>query len=247
MTLRIGLVDYGDELHAWVLDLPGCIAGARAEHEVAPTIDLAIAEHGGWLRRHGEDVGGTVGWEIVERIDGRAYDAAGGEFCFLAEQGPLSRDDLDRGIARMGFARADLMAAIGGQPDAVLDWAPPRSSFASFDAWAPDVRTIRDVARHVLELEAYYRGGLTDGASSGIFGAVAGFEDERRTTIDALRALDDAGRARVWRPVRPGRAAAEEWTVRKALRRMISHERAHTAEIAQRLTWILLGPPGRGG
>lgn len=247
MTHPVGLVDYGDTLHAWVLDLPGCIAGARSEGELAPTLDLAIAEHCGWLRRHGEDIAIDTAWRIAERVDGCAYDGVGGEFCFRAEQGAMSRDELDRGIARMGYARAGLGAAIGGLPGAVLDWAPPRSAFGAFDAWAPEVRTIRDVARHVLELEAYYRGGLADGPAAGIFGAVGGMDDERRITVDALRALDDDARARVYRPVRPGRSVAEEWTVRKALRRMISHERAHTAEIVQRCTWILLGAPDRGG
>jgi hypothetical protein len=43
--------------------------------------------------------------------------------------------------------------------------------------------------------------------------------------------------------VRPGRTVAEEWTVRKVARRIIAHERAHAAEVRQRLTWVLLGLP----
>jgi hypothetical protein len=35
----------------------------------------------------------------------------------------------------------------------------------------------------------------------------------------------------------------EHWTVRKALRRIISHERFHTKEIEQQLAWLLVGPP----
>jgi hypothetical protein len=35
----------------------------------------------------------------------------------------------------------------------------------------------------------------------------------------------------------------EQWTVRKVIRRIISHERFHTKEIQQRLSWILLGVP----
>ena len=34
-----------------------------------------------------------------------------------------------------------------------------------------------------------------------------------------------------------------EWTVRKALRRCIMHERAHLREIQQRLAWLVLGVP----
>jgi hypothetical protein len=36
---------------------------------------------------------------------------------------------------------------------------------------------------------------------------------------------------------------AEHWTVRKALRRAIGHERFHSREVEQRLAWLLLGAP----
>jgi hypothetical protein len=64
-------------------------------------------------------------------------------------------------------------------------------------------------------------------------------------TLSLLRSLSDEQRARVYRPIRPGVATPGSWTVRKVIRRIISHERAHTAEILQRRTWILLGVPER--
>ena len=128
-------------------------------------------------------------------------------------------------------------------PDAVLDWVPPLSSVAQFDAWAPEARTIRGIVQHVLQLETYYRAGLADGASTGIFERVGTPQEERERTVALLRSLDDEARSRVYRPVRPGRSTPEDWTVRKVLRRIISHERHHTAEIAQRRAWLLLGVP----
>jgi hypothetical protein len=243
MKYAIGAVDYADTVHLWVLDLPGCITGGPTFDAAAAMLPVVIAEYEGWLRSHGERLAPGEGWEIAERLDGRAFDATGGEFCFEDDCEPLGREELERGITLMNYARADLLAALSPLPDAVLDWAPPRSTVAHFDAWAPEVRTIRDIERHVMQLEAYYRDGLRDGPSSGIFGDVTDPTAERGQTVTQLRALSDHDLSRTWRPVRPGRTAAEEWTVRKIFRRTISHERVHTAEVAQRRSWVLLGIP----
>ena len=52
----LGLVSYElgadrvlSSLHAWVLDLPGCIAGGRDLKEVEQNLPLVIAEHEAWL------------------------------------------------------------------------------------------------------------------------------------------------------------------------------------------------------
>jgi len=239
----VALVTYPTTLHAWVLDLPGCIAGALDEAALAATLPITIAEHLAWLSRHGERLESRTGWRVVERLDGRDYERVGGEFCLDADRAALAPDELERLIRRMTFARAGLLAAVDGLPDALLDWQPPLSAMRSVDPWAPEARTIRGVLEHVLQLEAYYRDGLRDGPSSGIFSPVSDPTTERALTLDLLRALDDATRSRVYRPTRPSRDHAEEWTVRKLIRRTISHERAHTAEIQQRRTWPLLGLP----
>ena len=71
-------------------------------------------------------------------------------------------------------------------------------------------------------------------------------EEEHRETAERLRALHASERSRVFRPLRPGSAEAEAWTVRKVARRLISHDRAHAAEIMQRRSWVLLGVPEVG-
>ncbi len=243
MKHQVGLVTYESTMHSWVLDLPGCVTGARDAGELDGKLPLAIIEHEAWLRKHGEAFEPVAGWEIVETVDGLSLAATGGEFCFQAERAPLACEDLERGVARMEYARSDLMAAIEALPDAVLDWAPPASAYASFDAWAPGVRTIREIVTHDLQLEVYYRDGLRDGLAKGILERVEDPATERQRTIQLLRSLDDRARSRVYRPVRPSRDAAEDWTARKVLRRIISHERMHTAEISQRLAWLLLGAP----
>jgi hypothetical protein len=240
---QIGLVTYATNVHAWVLDLPGAVAGAADVDGLPGVLPLTIAEHAAWLRGHGEQVDSTPAWEIAETIDGEALASTGGEFGFAYDRQPLSRDELETLIRRMTSSRDDLMATIDGLPDTLLDWAPPRSAIASFDAWAPEVRTIREIATHVLQLESYYRDGLRKGPASGIFERVGDAPGERARTVGRLREMSDEERSRGWMCVRPGRTVAEEWTVRKVARRIIAHERAHAAEVRQRLTWVLLGLP----
>jgi hypothetical protein len=243
MTHAIGAVQYEGQVHGWVLDLPGCIgAGATVDALTGP-LGLAIAEYEAWLRHHGEQVDDDDAWEIVETIDGRALAATGGEWCFEYDKAGMSRDELETLIRWMQHARDDLVAAVEGLPDVVLGWEPPSSVLTAADPWAQEPRTIGGIFEHVLQLEVYYRDGLQDGPSRGIFERVGDQAAERAVTVELLRRLDDAARSRVYRPVRPGRTASEDWTVRKAVRRVLSHERVHTAEIWQRRSWLLLGIP----
>jgi hypothetical protein len=243
VTHRVGLVRYAGQVHGWVLDLPGCIAGAPTLESLDQPLRLGIAEYAGWLRSHGEPAHEGVGWEIAEDLDGEGFGATGGEFCFDDDRRPVAGDELKSALRLLEHSRAGLVGATEHLAPDVLDWSPPREAFAHFDAWAPEVRTIRDVARHVLELEVYYRAGLRDGAAAGIFEPVAAPWDEHAKTVDLLRGMSEVDLSRSYWPVRPGRSEPEEWTVCKALRRLISHERVHTAEIWQRRSWVLLGTP----
>jgi hypothetical protein len=235
----------GDQADAWVLDLPGCVAGARDSAELADRLPLAIAEYIAWLQEHGERVSPTTAWTVVEAVDPDAVRATGGNVSLAADREPVSRRALELAITRLAYARADLLAGVANLPDAVLDWVPPRTSVTQFDAWAPDVRTMRDVVQHVFSFEVYYREGLQDGPARGIFEPVADPERDRALTLERLRSLSPAQRSYVFQPLRPGRTVPEQWTVRKVLRRMLAHERVHTAELRQRRTWLLLGVPHR--
>ncbi len=244
MDAKLGLVKHGTNLHAWVLNLPGCIVGGGSMAELELALPLALAEHTAWLRSHGEDIEDILSWDVTEVIDGQKLADRGGEFCFEADREPMAADDLEQAIRRITFAREDLLAQIHNLPETIMEWKPPRSSVKAFDPWAEDVRTIRDIAAHVLQLEVYYRGGLRDGQAPGIFEPVADPVAEREQTLELLRSISPEGLARAFAPVRPSRDIADCWTVRKVVRRIISHDRAHTAEIIQRRTWLLLGVPG---
>ena len=204
-------------------------------------IPLALAEHVAWLREHGEDAPAPGPWRVDEEID--ATRDASMDILFAAERDGVGDAELERWIARAGFARAGLLAAFDALPGELRDFAPPAESMAHVDPWARDPRTARDIITHVLRLEVYYRDALRDGAARGIFEDVADPATERAQTIDILRSVPRSGRARTFAPVRPRATAPERWTLRKVVRRIISHERAHAAELVERRTWAYLGVP----
>jgi hypothetical protein len=239
---RIAVATYESDVLAWVLDLPGCLAGGRTLAEAVAILPLVVAEHAAWLRQHSLAAVEDAAWEITEQIDAR--DAAvSPEFCFEGDRQPLEAAELASGTAVLGAAHADYLATLAGLPGTLLDWRPPDSAVAWFDPWASEPRSIREIATHVLQLEVYYRDSLQDGQARGIFERVGDAGSELRATAERLHALAPGDLGRVFRPVRAGGASPQEWTVRKFLRRAISHQRVHTAEMVQRQTWVLLGAP----
>ena len=124
MKYRIGLVDNGPSLHAWVFDLPGVVVGGKSLREIEVMLPVVIAEHLAWLRNHDERVEEVEGWEIVDRHDPRGSTSAGGEFCFAVDRELLPQHELDQFVTRMEFARADLLDEIATLPEALLDWTP---------------------------------------------------------------------------------------------------------------------------
>lgn len=236
MALAFTLVDYGHHQLAWCDDWPGMLAGGTNRAEVEAALPRSIAEYAAWLARSGEDSPAGQPWFIREVIDGS--EAPGGDICSDADRRPLFPGELDRFLRHAAAAAADL-AASTDLPSELLDWAPAGLELVRTDPWAPDVRTIRGIVTHALQLEVFYRSSLDDGVAPGIFEPVAAVMDEHDRTAAVLRA---ANPGRVFRPSHAG-GPPEEWTVRKVLRRLISHHRGHAAEIRQRETWVLLGQP----
>lgn len=241
MSHRVGVTQYDGFVLGWLLDLPGCLAKAASEDVLPDALRLPLAEHAGWLLARGVRVDATAAFNVVEEVDARPLAPTGGEFCFVADREPISPAELEQLLAMMRWARDELLES-AALPDAILDWEPPPTAIGPSDPWAPAPRTAREVLTHALQLEVYYRGGLGDGEGPGIFEAVGAAGEEERRTEAAIRDAHASGRQSWW-VTRPGRAAHEEWTVRKVARRMIAHYRVHAAEIVQRRTWVLLGPP----
>jgi DinB superfamily len=249
LTFRVGVTRAGIAPSATVFDLPGCGAEAADTSSLHRLLAVCIAEYLSWLKGHGETVQteSRTEFEVVEEIDPTSIEAADGEFCFEDDLGPARPRDIETAIRYMNYAREDLLSVIGELPDLVLDWRPPKSAMARIDPWKPVVLTIREIVRDIAGAEGYYRTGLQDGEpTSDVADERSSLEFQRERTLERLRALSDRELSRVFRPRRSWQDGSEMWTVRKVLRRVISHERFHTAEIEQRLTWLLLGVPDFG-
>ena len=219
-------------VRAWVPSLPGCFCEAPAEGEALARMPAVIAEYLAWLHRHGEEApSDTADVEVIERI----VTAPGrGEPCFAADRIPASEEDIERALRLMSHARQELGALIGDLPEAVLDWRP------AADKWS-----IREIVSHIASAEGYYRASLL-AEQPEREPPVERFDLalQREHAIAHLRSLTGEQRARVFRPTWPWREdEGEEWPVRKALRRFIYHERFHTRDIQQTLSWLLMSAP----
>lgn len=246
MVHPFSLALYPGFVLAWSDDWPGLLSSAPTVAGLASEVPLALVEFRAWLASHGE-VGSADGpWEASEIVDSAAAASPGAEFCFAADLSPLDDAAFERSLRHVELAAAELRRA-SALPDALLDWLPGGLAVEHADPWAPDPRTIRGILVHALQLEVYYREGLRNGPAAGIFGRVARPEAEMAATREALRGLAPQDRGRVFRPLRPGRTEPDDWTAKKVLRRLLAHHRAHTAEMIQRRTWLLLGVPRATG
>lgn len=247
MKYRVSIAMYDDRVEACVFDLPGCMATAATAHELHALLPIVIGEHLTWLQRHGEELNDALPIEpdVTEEIDVALADAADDEFCFADDRPPASEADIEVGIRRMSYARDDLLAVIEPLPDVVLDWRPLISAMAKIDTWNPDVHTIREIALDIANADGYYRNGLSGEPDDQQPDVHSGEKlgRERELTIARLRSLTPEERGALFRPTRAWQDRPEQWTARKAIRRIISHERFHTKEIEQRLAWLLLGVP----
>jgi hypothetical protein len=241
---RVGITRTADDVTATVFTLPGCVATAATIDALHALLSAAIGAHTAWLARHGEDPAVPAdGYEVEEDVDAAASGAADGEFCFSDDLRPLSLGELEDGLRLMAHARADLIDSAAGLPELLLDWRPPISAMARVDPWNPGVLTIREIVTSVGRSEFYYRTALRNDPPPEEPADELGNPDlQRRRLEEALRAASAESGA-VYRPRRPWQEGREAWTARKVLRRVISHELFHAAEVRQRLTWLLLGVP----
>jgi hypothetical protein len=244
---RCGIAIREDGVDAVVFDLPGCQTQVANRDDAVAVLPVVIAEHLAWLDGHGQVTRDAFPFavEVVEEVDVPSLaGVADGEFLFADDLRPVSRGEVEEALLRLAFARRDLLAVVRGLPDAVLDWRPPSAALRT-DPWAPERRSIRDVLGHLAAADTYYAFNvgaappplLSDAARADLFG-------QRDRAVQRYRSLSEADLAARFEKRQPWQTrGAEHWTVRKALRRAIGHERFHCREVEQRLAWLLLGAP----
>jgi hypothetical protein len=245
MAYRIGIARHARQVEATVFDLPGCAVGAPDEAMLHDVLPVAVAEHLAWLAAHGEHVDShtAVDIQFSEAIVVAETTAADGEFVFEDDKRPLTDSDIETALRHMAYARADLNALVGPLPDRVLDWRPPLSAMSTVDQWNPGVLTIQEIVDTVATSEGCYRTGLGDDIVPLSDASQSDLTAQRALTVARLRSLSRDERAAGSETQRSWQDRPEHWTARKAIRRIIGHERFHTKEIEQRLAWLLLGVP----
>jgi hypothetical protein len=239
-TWDVGIARREASVDAWVFGLEGCRAIGDDLDGALALVPVVIGEHLAWLASHGEPAGdaSSIEYRVVEDVDavGRS------EYVFEADKAPLTRDQVEAAIRRMQFAQADLVSLAENLPAVVLDWRPPASSVKIDDIY-PDVRSIRDMVTHVAQAMSFHTRGV-----GGVASRVPAPEGEASlvsalaTAVGRLRSMNEEELGgRVYRM--PGRTGEAEWTARKALRRVLNHQRFHLKEMQQRLCWLTLGIP----
>jgi uncharacterized damage-inducible protein DinB/predicted RNase H-like HicB family nuclease len=228
---------------AHVLALPGCILRASSRSEALDGLPQTIRDHCDWLRRHGETApcaGESIQIRVVQEILGSGpFDPGDAAALFAPDLDPVTAGEMERYLRLMGHARTDLLALVKDLSGEVLDWECDPGAF-----------TIRQVLRHLGNAEEWYVSRLVppdtlprewDGDEN--LPTFEFIEMERRTVVTRLRQLTEAERSEVVHPTRWTEHPEEAWTVRKALRRALEHERQHTAQI-RRILASHPSPPG---
>jgi len=214
---------------AHVLELAGCYVAAADRQQALNRLPDTITAYYGDLIRHGEPVSMPGQIELVvteEQSRSGPFHPDDRAALFGPERRPLAGEEVAGYLRLASYNRSDLLELVRGFSDTILDWKPD-----------PEAMSIRRVLNHIGRADQWY--------ISRISGPSADAPDWRRVPTrrylelaraDASRrfqALSEAELSRVTYPPDDDGDTAEAWTARKAFRRLLEHEREHTAHIAE--------------
>jgi hypothetical protein len=210
---------------AFAPDQLGFSTWAEAAPELLAALPAKFADYAAWRARHGLPVAAPA---AQPRVLG---SLTGNEILFPCDREPATPQEIDLALALLRASRADLVADLEAAPQAAFDWDPP---YARFAPWA-DWRTVRAILAHVANGETHYYtrsiGHEPHSPPASAHGdwreflprsraQATGFLERLRGSADLCRAgAVDLGMGEEW------------WSVRKALRRLVSHERGHAKSI----------------
>ncbi len=213
---------------ALILDLPGCFASGVSRMEALDHLQGATAAYHAWLRRHDDytpEVRGPFVFNVKEVFQ-ITYD---GDYeinsFFAPDAEPATDEDIEWALALLSWQHEDLLARVGALPGEALDWKPMD---------APDARSIREALDHLAQAEVWYMGRLDETPPEIIVANIPG------TTLERLQRVRQAAIMRVKSYPKELRGRVfthhgEQWTLRKALRRAVWHERDHLNQIDEML------------
>ena len=208
--------------NAWCLDLIGLSTWAPTKAEVMSRLPIKVTEYCDWCKRHRIPTDGAAnGIQVVEEV-------VGNEVLFSPDTCQCENTELDRTVELLSASRSDLISTVSSLPEGALDWDPPYCSFVPWASW----RSIKQILAHIANTETHYY--LPNiGCKPELAPAAPGDDwesylpEQRRHTVRFLSELHgEANRARV-------RREAEDWSVRKVLRRLVRHELLHWKSISR--------------
>jgi predicted RNase H-like HicB family nuclease len=213
---------------ALILDLPGCFANGATREEALERLQQTVGDYHAWLRRHDEympEVRGPFSFDVREVFQIRFEDGKEINSFFRPDAQAATDEDIEWALALLGWQREDLLERVGGLSDAVLDWVPPDD---------PDGWSIRRILDHLAQAEIWYMGRLDETPPNVVVVKLPG------PTLDRLQRVRQAVIVRINNYPKELRGTlfthqGEQWTLRKALRRAVWHERDHLNQIDELL------------
>jgi hypothetical protein len=206
---------------AWVLDHPGCHSAAATEQAAVAGAPARIRAWADWLRAGGQAVARLDELVEVEVVEVFCSFISEGDYrvnaFFEDDARPLTRGDIDAGLALLALTRRDLLT--------VLD--PLASPQLARPAAGGRGSSVAEILDDIVWAEWWYltRLDLAFGRDEMPEDPLARLEKVREHTRAQLPQLE--GDPRVTELV------GERWSARKVLRRTLWHERDHTLQIEQ--------------
>jgi hypothetical protein len=228
MTLRVWLHQGHDGdpgVIALAFEHLGFSTWAETDAELLVALPTKFAAYAAWRRDHR--------LPAPERVSGVevAGHRNGSEILFPPDLEPATPEEIDLAIELLSASRADLLADLEAAPGGAFDWDPPYRRFAPWADW----RTVRAVLAHIANGEThYYTRNIGHQPSGPPAPPSADWRSflarSRAEAIGFLEGLKRSPDLRRVRTVDHG-FGEERWSVRKALRRLVSHELCHWKSI----------------
>ena len=207
-------------------EFPGCFSLAGSRDEALATVPEAVGSYIHWLTRHGESASMPESVEIAvtEEVNGYGpFERGDRAAIFTTDCRPLDDEEMERLLLLARYNRTDLLRTVEGLTDQQLD-----------QQWISGAPTIRQILRHIGNTEQWYVSRIADPhtlprewVNDDRLPIFEFLEMERRTAAERFRQLTPEECAATVYPARWTNHPEEGWTVRKALRRMLEHEREH--------------------
>lgn len=207
---------------ARILDLTGCLASGTSEVEALAALSAAIPGYFAWLKRHDDYTPEMHGpFQVVPRETYRTTmigDAEVNAF-FPTDDQPMDNEELDWGLALLGWAAEDLGVLLRAQPADALERRPAAGGWS-----------MSEIVTHLMRSQLWYVTRLDSPPIPPPVELVPG------DTVAQLATVTSACVARLRSSSNDERTTlhvlqGEQWSLRKIVRRSVEHALEHTVQV----------------